>query len=115
MIFEYKDLTEIEGTIYSTDEEGNLTETPGMVLANPTNNLIIEEGMEMSNPKMEIISVLYDLKTNEFSIEIHFWESKLKHSRSYKTINDAPGSLTMEAVMAFIASHPILSLFTEVV
>ena len=114
MIFEYKDLTKIEGTIYGVDEDGNTTETAGMVLSNPTSNITIEEGLEMSNPKMEIMSVFYNIKTNEFSIEVHFWENKYIHSRSFSTVNGSPGSLSMEAVMVFVAEHPILSQFTPV-
>ena len=115
MIFEYKDLTEIEGIIYNTDIDGNVTETTGMVLSNPTSDIIIEDGLELRNPKMEIVSVFYNLKTNEFSIEVYFWESKKVHSRNFNTVNAVPGSLTMEAVMAFVGTHPILSLFTPIV
>lgn len=108
MIFEYKDLTEIEEI--TIDEEGN--EVKGMILANPQSILKIEEGLELGNPKMEIMSVFYNLKTNEFSIEVHFWEYKNRHSRTYDTINETPGSLSMEQVMRFVNNHPILSLFT---
>jgi len=114
MILAYKDLTEVEGIIYTFDEDNNEVETVGMVLANPTNTITIMEGLELGSPKMEIMSVFYNLKTNEFSIEVHFWETKHRHSRNFNTVNAAPGSLTMEAIMAFVASHPILSQFKPV-
>ena len=71
----------------------------------------IEEGLELLNPKMEIMMVHYNLKTNEFSIEVHFWENKFIHSRTFDTVNEQPGSLTMEAVMSFVNNHPVLSQF----
>ena len=79
-----------------------------------TGTIAIEEGLELTNPKMETMSVFYNLKTNEFSIEVHFWETKYVHSRMFKTVNESPGSLTMEAVLAYVAAHPILSQFTPV-
>tara|TARA_R110000765_G_scaffold71466_2_gene138721 strand:- start:1292 stop:1588 length:297 start_codon:yes stop_codon:yes gene_type:complete len=98
MIFEYKDLTEENGT-----------------LLNPDSIIVVEEGLELGNPKMEIMSVFYNLKTNEFSIEVHFWENKSRHSRNFSTVNAAPGSLTMDAVMTFVATHPVLSQFAPTV
>jgi len=74
----------------------------------------IEDGLVLLNPKMEIMNVHYNLKTNEFSIEVHFWESKFTHSRTFETVNEEPGSLTMDAVMAFVMSHPILSQFKAI-
>ena len=75
----------------------------------------IEEGLTLMNPKMELISVFYNLKTNEFKLELHFWETRYRHSRSFDAVNNTPGILTMEAVMGFVNEHPILSQFKEVV
>ena len=72
----------------------------------------IEEGLTLMNPKMELISVFYNLKTNEFKLEAHFWETKYRHSRVFTTTNPNPGSLTMEAVMEFVMTHEVLSQFT---
>ena len=74
----------------------------------------IEEGLTLLDPKMELMGVHYNLKTNEFRLEAHFWETRYRHSRSFDAVNNAPGSLTMEAVLEFVNEHPILSLFTEV-
>ena len=73
----------------------------------------IEQGLTLMNPKMELISVFYNLKTNEFKLEAHFWETKYTHSRVFTTTNPNTGSLTMEALLEFVNEHPILSLFTE--
>ena len=85
-------------------------------MANFTYNgtITIEEGLTMENPFMEIMKVDYTLSTNEFSVEVHFWEVLLRSSREFSFVNPNPGSLTMEAVLSFITSHPILSQFTPV-
>lgn len=75
----------------------------------------IEEGLTLMNPKMELISVFYNLKTNEFKLELHFWETRYRHSRSFPVLNDSPGSLNIEYIMNFVSEHAILSLFSEVV
>ena len=75
--------------------------------------LEIEEGLTLLDPNMELISVNYDLKTNEFKLEVHFWESKYRHSRLYTSVNEFPGSLDLKYVLKFVSSHPILSLFNE--
>jgi len=75
----------------------------------------IDEGLELMNPKMEIMIVHYDITTNEFDLEIHFWELLKRHNRMFKTTNNAPGSLSMENVLDFVEAHPILGQFDLIV
>jgi len=72
----------------------------------------IEAGLILESPKMEIQTVFYNLKTNRFLIEIHFWETKFPHSRSFEAVNPNPGSLNMEAILEYISEHEVLSQFT---
>jgi len=115
MILEYKNLEEKEGIIITIDDEGNEVETTGMVLVDPEHLIEIEEGLTLSNPKMELMNVNYDLKTNQFELTVDFWETKYRHAIRYEIFNDKPGSLNLEYLLEFVANHPILSQFTEVV
>ena len=73
--------------------------------------LEIEEGLTLLDPKMELMRVHYDLKTNEFKLEVYFWETKFIHSRSYTAVNEFPGSLDLAYVLKFVNEHTILSKF----
>jgi len=74
----------------------------------------IEEGLTLENPKMELQSVYYNLITNAFELEVHFWETKYRHSRMFTASNDVTGSLSMEQIVTFVGTHPILSQFNVI-
>ena len=76
------------------------------------NTIEIESGLTLQNPKMEIMFVFYNVKTNEFKISIDFWETKFRHQRVFEAINPNPGGLSMQFLLDFISEHPILSQFT---
>tara|TARA_R110000765_G_scaffold164673_3_gene269727 strand:+ start:2533 stop:2796 length:264 start_codon:yes stop_codon:yes gene_type:complete len=75
----------------------------------------IEEGLELLNPKMQLMSVEYDLIENTFQLEVHFWESKYRFSRQFQGVNTDVNGLTVDVVMDFVTTHPILSQFGEIV
>ena len=80
-----------------------------------TGIIVIEEGLELENSKMEIMEIRYDLITNQFDIEIHFWETKHRHSRTFNTINSEPGSLSMDYVTNYVMSHEVLGLYNPII
>ena len=69
-------------------------------------------GLVLENPKMQVVAVSdYNISSNSFSIEVHFWELLHKHSRTYKAVNPGLNSLSLSQVFQFVQSHPILSQF----
>ena len=72
----------------------------------------IDDGLELENPKMEIMSVFYDLKKNDFDLEIHFWELKNRHSRMFNFSNPNTGSLDMNTIISFTTNDSILGKFS---
>ncbi len=75
--------------------------------------ITIEPDLVLTNPKMQVVKVVdYDIETNMFSIEVHFWETLYKHSRTYTTVNSGLNSLSLSQVFTFVGTHPILSQFT---
>ena len=81
-----------------------------------TGTIEIEPGLILENPKMEVVSVLdYNISTNIFKIEVHFWEVLYRFSRTYETTNPGLNSLSLSQVFDFVESHPLLSQFEIVV
>lgn len=77
----------------------------------------IEVGTVLNSPTLEPINVYYNIRTNEFRIEVEFKESggSFPHRRFYSGVNEELGGFTMVAVVGFIQNHAVLGLFTELV
>lgn len=70
----------------------------------------IENGLQLNNPFFEVVKITLDINSNEFEVEVHFYESFYRHSRSYKGITEN-NTINNNVIANFINSHELLSQF----
>ena len=71
----------------------------------------IDADLTLLNPTMQLMNVDYNLIDNTFKLEVHFWESKYRFSRRFDSVNTDVNALTVDVIMNYIGTHPILSQF----
>lgn len=71
----------------------------------------IEEGLELKDPKMEILKVNYDWINYSVAIEVSFTEGVYKHCRTYEFNVEPTGEMTTNDIMELIKTHNILNKF----
>lgn len=70
-----------------------------------------EDGLELLNPFMEIVDVIYHMKTNKFDLVLDFYETHHKHVRTFENDTVIIGLVKTEDVVSFISSDGFLNKF----
>ena len=71
----------------------------------------IDEDLTLTDPKMQMMMLHYNMINNTFTLVIEFWEIGYRHQRTFFFTNPTPNIMTMDMIMTELSKHPVLNQF----